>query len=130
MRIAGSHNGLTTSALRVLVLVALLALMQGSFARTHNSGEMLALEMQLAPYLAAGGSLDDLCEDNELYCSGCAECTMCCAQLLAAVPMAQGSVERLLNLEILRVMRPLTVATPPSRAPPGPQQARAPPFLT
>ncbi|MDZ7709541.1 MAG: hypothetical protein U5K36_05265 [Roseovarius sp.] len=46
-------------------MITFLVLMQGSFARAQNSGELLKLEMQLAPYLAAEGSLNDLCEDGD-----------------------------------------------------------------
>ena len=128
MRSFVSDHSSVTSTLRVVIVITLLALVQGSFARVQNSGEMLKLEMQLAPYLAAGGSLGDLCEDHGLYCPGCAECDMCCMQVLATLPTAPGIAERWLRLETLQRIRPFEAAPPPSRAPPGPP-VRAPPIL-
>ena len=129
MRNIVSNHVPATRALRVLIMMTLLVMVQGSFARVQTSGEMLKLEMQLAPYLAAGGSLGDLCEDGALYCSGCAECDMCCTQLLAAGPASQAILERWLRFDTIQHIRPIDAATPPTRAPPGPQ-ARAPPVLT
>ena len=128
MRSIVSNHVPATSALRVLTMMTVLVMVQSSFVRVQTSGEMLKLEMQLAPYLAAGGSLGDLCEDGALYCPGCAECDMCCTQVLAALPTAQGIAERWLHLETPRPIRPFKAATPPSRAPPGPP-GRAPPIL-
>lgn len=122
------NHAKATSALRVLIMITMLALVQSSVARVQNSGAMLTLEMRLAPYLAAGGTLDDLCEDGKLYCPGCAQCDTCCMQALAALPTAPGIAERWLHLEIFRPIRPFEAATPPSRAPPGPP-VRAPPIL-
>ena len=128
MRNIVSNHVPAIGVLRVLIMMTLLVMVQSSFARIQNSGEMLTLEMQLAPYLAAGGSLGDLCEDGELYCPGCAECDMCCTQLPAALPSSKMSVERWLRIDTLQRIRPVDAATPPSRAPPGPP-VRAPPIL-
>ena len=54
MRSFAFYHSSATGTLRVVIVITLLALVQGNFARVQNSGEMLKLEMQLAPYLGCG----------------------------------------------------------------------------
>lgn len=72
---------------RHMLVLMLATILAGSLPlRAHDSGTMLSLEMRLAPYLAVGGSLSDLCEDDGAYCPGCVACDDCTMQPVFALP--------------------------------------------
>ena len=126
-----THRSATKQRLSraIAMLVAILASLmvaQSGVVRAQTSGHLAQIEMQLAPFLASGGSLDDLCDTGESHIPGCPECDICCLQS-QAMPAAV-----FLSAEFWHVLVPTKAATPEAdnftqpRSPPGPP-VRAPP---
>lgn len=121
-------RALTRAASLVVALLAAAFVAQGGIARAQSAGALIKMERQLAPYLAAGGSLGDLCEDADLPFPGCAQCDMCCLYAAAApadVLRLPGLWRTLVSLSPLRQVAhqmpwSQAVTSPPTRAPPIP----------
>ena len=110
----------------LVAVIALLMIAQSGVVRAQTSGNLAQIEMQLAPFLAAGGTLEDLCDTGESHIPGCPECDICCLQ-------SQGTPAETLSLiDVWHVLVPTKASTPEadvlvqSRSPPGPP-VRAPP---
>ncbi|NCO20736.1 MAG: hypothetical protein GW905_01695 [Rhodobacterales bacterium] len=112
-------------AFALLLIVGFLTV-TGGFARALDTGHLVTLEMRLAPFLAAGGSLADLCEDGELYCPGCAECATCCLHMVVTVPAESAVADLCQRLVAARYAAHKPIAArsverlllPQTRAPP------------
>lgn len=121
-------RALTRAASLVVALLTAAFVAQGGIARAQSAGALIKMERQIAPFLAAGGSLGDLCEDADLSCPGCAQCDMCCLHAATTLPdvlRLPGLWRTLIRLSPLRQVAhqvPLSraVTGPPVRAPPIP----------
>ena len=113
----------------IFMLVAILASLivaQTSVVRAQTSGNLAQIEMQLTPFLAAGGTLEDLCDTGENHIPSCPECDICCLQ-------SQGiPAETLSLIDVWHRLVSTEGSTPEAdvflqpRSPPGPP-VRAPP---
>ncbi len=113
----------------VFALIAALMVAGSGVLRTQASGHLAQTEIALAPLLAMGGTLDDLCAEEEgAHCPGCVECDSCCLQLSAPLPMQSALAATRWQLVIAQGAPLDRIAGLPLRAPPSPP-ARAPPRL-
>lgn len=110
-----------------VALAAALMLAWAGVARAEAAGSLVRVELQLAPYLAMGGALDDLCEDGKGHCPGCEACDMCCMHLSAPLPADAALEGGWWRLVITHRATRARIAPMLPAAPPGPP-VRAPPW--
>ncbi|MEX1235992.1 MAG: hypothetical protein WEB56_13500 [Roseovarius sp.] len=112
----------------VFALIAALMVAGSGVLRAQASGHLAQTEIELAPLLEMGGTLDDLCAEEGEHCPGCVECDSCCLQLSAPLPMQSALAATRWQLVIAQGAPLDRMTGLPLRAAPSPP-ARAPPRL-
>ncbi|SEN53611.1 hypothetical protein SAMN04488003_12032 [Loktanella fryxellensis] len=122
MLTASRHSRLSL----LFALLAALSVATGGVQRAQAAGDMIRAEMLMAPLLALGGTVADLCADGDGTAGHHADCVASCLTTVAAVApgaMVAGPWWVLLRPVVAPRDVPAVVVT---RAPPGPP-VRAPP---
>jgi len=73
-----------------LMLICAVLAVSGGFVRGSETGSSVGFQMRIAPFLAAGGSFAELCEEAGRPCPGCGACDACCLTLATIAPPIHG----------------------------------------